>query len=114
MQCLIRIFTICYENKIGAEFFKPLKHPSQPKSTGCEVIKLEFNLKLKIKSYDWLFADTCPQEANRCCIFELETVLKFYSLGACFLSAEFVNSVDRSHLFHSIFRCNFTGALWVK
>ena len=29
--------------------------------TGLEVIKLEFILKLKIKCYDWLLADTCPQ-----------------------------------------------------
>ena len=31
---------------------------------GLEVIKLEFILRLKIKSNDWLFADTCPQAAN--------------------------------------------------
>ena len=36
---------------------------------GLEVIKLEFILRLKIKRNDWLFADTCPQAANRCALF---------------------------------------------
>ena len=34
-----------------------------------EVIKLEFILRLKIKHYDWLLADTCPKAANHCAIF---------------------------------------------
>ena len=29
--------------------------------SGLEVIKLEYNLKLKIKRNDWLLSDTCPQ-----------------------------------------------------
>ena len=33
-----------------------------------EVIKLEYNLKLKIKRNDWLFADKCPQAANHCAL----------------------------------------------
>ena len=38
--------------------------------TPClEVIKLEYSLRLKIKRYDWLLADTCPQEANHCALF---------------------------------------------
>ena len=37
--------------------------------SGLEVIKLEFNLKLKIKHNDWLLADTCPQAANHCALF---------------------------------------------
>ena len=37
--------------------------------TGLEVIKLEFILKPKIKHNDWLFADTCPQAANRYALF---------------------------------------------
>ena len=36
---------------------------------GLEVIKLEFILKLKIKSNDWLLADTCPQASNHCALF---------------------------------------------
>ena len=44
---------------------------------GLEVIKLESILKLKIKRNDWLLADTCPQAANHCALFEFETVLKF-------------------------------------
>ena len=38
-------------------------------SSGLEVIKLEFNFKLKIKRNDWLLADTCPQAANHCALF---------------------------------------------
>ena len=38
-------------------------------ASGLEVIKLEFILRLKIKRNDWLFADTCPQAANRCALF---------------------------------------------
>ena len=34
-----------------------------------EVIKLEFVLKLKIKSSVWLRADTCPQAAKHCALF---------------------------------------------
>ena len=36
---------------------------------GPEVIKLEYSIKLKIKSNDWLLADTCPQAANHCVLF---------------------------------------------
>ena len=36
---------------------------------GLEVIKLEYNLKLKIKHNDWLLVDTCPQAANHCALF---------------------------------------------
>ena len=50
------------------------------KSTGLEVIKLEYSLKLKIKRNDWLLADTCPQTANHCAFFEFENELKFYNL----------------------------------
>ena len=39
------------------------------KSSGLEVIKLEFILRLKIKCNDWLLADTCPQAANHCALF---------------------------------------------
>ena len=45
-----------------------------PKSVGqgIEVIKLEHNLKLKIKRNDWLLADTCPcpQAANHYALLE--------------------------------------------
>ena len=34
-----------------------------------EVIKLESSLKLKIKRYDWLIVDMCPQATNHCTIF---------------------------------------------
>ena len=37
--------------------------------TGLEVIKFEFILKPKIKRNDWLFADMCPQAANRYALF---------------------------------------------
>ena len=37
--------------------------------TGPEVIKLEYSLKLKIKSNNWLLVDTCPQAANHCTLF---------------------------------------------
>ena len=36
---------------------------------GLKVIKLEYSLKLKIKSNDWLLADTCTQAANHCTLF---------------------------------------------
>ena len=36
------------------------------KTTGLEVIKLEYSLRFKIKRNDWLLADTCPQAANQC------------------------------------------------
>ena len=49
-------------------------------SPGLEVIDLEFILNLRIKSNDWLLADTCPQAANRYAYFEFETVLQFYNL----------------------------------
>ena len=38
-------------------------------SSGLEVIKLEFILKLKIKHNYRLLADTCPQAANQCVLF---------------------------------------------
>ena len=50
--------------------------------TGLEVIKLEYNLRLKIKRNDWLLADTCPQVANHCSYFESENKIKFYNLEA--------------------------------
>ena len=37
--------------------------------SGLEVIKLEYNLKLKIKCNDWLLVDTCPQAADHCALF---------------------------------------------
>ena len=48
---------------------------------GPEVIKLEFIHKLKIKSNDWLLADTCPKAAYHFAFFEFETVLKFSTVG---------------------------------
>ena len=36
---------------------------------GIEVIKLEYNLRPKIKHSDWLLADTCPQAANHYALF---------------------------------------------
>ena len=38
-------------------------------SSGLEVIKLEFILRLKIKRNDWLLVDTCLQAANHCALF---------------------------------------------
>ena len=38
-------------------------------TSGPEVIKLEYSLKLKIKHNDWLLADMCPQAANHCALF---------------------------------------------
>ena len=51
---------------------------------GLEVIKLEYSLKLKIKSNDWLLADTRPQAANRRLYFGNE--LKVYNDEACYCS----------------------------
>ena len=51
-------------------------------SAGHWVVKLEYSLKLKIKRNDWLHADTCPQAANHCALFELENELKFYNPDA--------------------------------
>ena len=48
--------------------------------SGLDVIKHEFVLKLKIKCNGWLLADTCPQAADHCALFEFEAVLKFYNL----------------------------------
>ena len=55
-----------------------------PKSVGLglEVIKLEYNLKLKIKRNDWLLADTCRQATNNCALFEFENEHTFYNLEA--------------------------------
>ena len=36
-----------------------------------EVIKLELNLRLRIKCNDWLLADTCPHAANHCALFRV-------------------------------------------
>ena len=44
-------------------------HQELAVSTGLEVIKLEYKLRLKIKRNDWLLADTCPQTANHCALF---------------------------------------------
>ena len=44
-------------------------HNRDDKKSGLEVIKLEYNLKLKIKCNDWLLADTCRQAANHCALF---------------------------------------------
>ena len=49
---------------------------------GLEVIKLEYNLKLKIKCNDWLLADTCPKQPIIALYFEFENELKFYYLEA--------------------------------
>ena len=38
-------------------------------STGQEVIKLEYILKLKIKQTDWLLPSTCSEAANQCALF---------------------------------------------
>ena len=46
------------------------------------LIKLKCSLRLKIKRNDWLLADTCPQAANHCALFESENELKFYNLKA--------------------------------
>ena len=51
--------------------------PGVVSPAGLEVIKLEYILRLKIKRNDWLLADTCPQAANHCALFESETVLRF-------------------------------------
>ena len=40
-----------------------------PATSGLEVIKLSFILKLKIKRNYWLLADTCPQATNQCALF---------------------------------------------
>ena len=37
--------------------------------SGLEVIKHEYNLRLKIKRNDWLLADKFPQAANHCALF---------------------------------------------
>ena len=48
---------------------------------GLEVIKLEFILRLKIKSNDWLLADTCVcKQPIIALYFESENVLKLYNL----------------------------------
>ena len=44
-------------------------------SSGLEVIKLEYSLRLKIKCNDCLLADTCPQATSSLHFFESETVL---------------------------------------
>ena len=49
---------------------KKLRSPStKNRSSGLEVINLEFILKLKIKYNDWLLADMCLQVANHCALF---------------------------------------------
>ena len=58
---------------------------------GLLVIKLEFNLKLKIKRNDWLLADTCPQAANHCDYFQFENELEFNNLEALFMVYFFVS-----------------------
>ena len=43
--------------------------PPPPGISGPEVVKLEFILKLKIKSNDWLLLDKCLQAANHYALF---------------------------------------------
>ena len=38
-------------------------------TSGLEVRKLEYSLRLKIKRNDWLLVDTCPHAANHCSSF---------------------------------------------
>ena len=49
-------------------------------TSGIEVIKLEFILRLKIKRNDWLLADTCQRQQIIALYIECETVLRFYNL----------------------------------
>ena len=51
-------------------------------STGLEVIKFEYILKIKIKHNDWLLADTCLQAVNHCTLFWVLNELKFYNFEA--------------------------------
>ena len=60
------------EMALNFGYFESLNSPPYCPShvvAGLEVIKLEFILRLKIKRYDWLLADTCPQSANHCALF---------------------------------------------
>ena len=54
------------------------------KRSGLQVRKLEYSLRLKIKPYDWLLADTCPQAVNHMIVlyFESKNEVKFYNLEA--------------------------------
>ena len=47
-----------------------------------EVIKLEFTIRLKIKRYDWVLADTSSASSQSLRFIESDTVLKFYNLEA--------------------------------
>ena len=73
--------------RLWLSIYAEVKIPSDSSSRTLvpEVIKFEFVLNLKIKPNDWLLADTCSQAASHCALFEFETVLKFFNLGARFL-----------------------------
>ena len=58
-----------YETQLTMLIEETHRNLKEGKKTGPKVIKLEFILKLKIKSYDWLLADKCPQAANHCALF---------------------------------------------
>ena len=49
---------------------------------GLEVIKLDFNLKLKMMRNDWLLAERVRKQPIVALYFEFESVLKFYNLEA--------------------------------
>ena len=53
--------------------------------SGFEVIKLEYNLRRKIKRNDWLLADTCVRKQPIIALYyESENELTFYNLEAKF------------------------------
>ena len=52
---------------------------------GLEVIKLEYILRIKIKRYDWLLADMCPQAANHCAFLSLTMNSSFITARPAFL-----------------------------
>ena len=72
---MLGYFACCFVDcrlKSAIDFSNKIVHQNMqncPRTSGLEVIKLEFFLRLKIKRNDWLLADMCPQVANHCALF---------------------------------------------
>ena len=81
-----------------------------------EVIKREFVLRLKIKRYDWLLADTCPQAANHCALLWVCRTIQF--VGFCNTPAHIllkwisVEINSKLHQFIHMTRCRHTSRIF--
>ena len=64
-------------------------------TSGLEVIKLEYSLKLRIKRNNWLLADT--EQPTVVLYFEFENELKFITSGAGQIQSNFTEMCIKLH-----------------